>query len=277
MLRTRTDLVAFRKTLATPDMAEAARQVDIRAKALGGVRLVVQGPTPDRFTWAGVKADTGPTECPPQVSMRLTGREVQMRLQLVDTAGLSPVEQRRREVEMLWGIAVPCGFTPWNRYPLAGRCDDVFHFFGPWQVLYDSLLGEGRGEEAWPSLCVAAQVDVGKWEGGRGTERLVQAHLHRLGIPCGVVDGVIGPRTTAGMRAMGLPNGGMTLEGVAAHLSALSPPRATTSGRRRGSVSVDGDVVAVSTGKVALTRTPSGYSFAIDGPGRVILDVGGSS
>ena len=269
----RTNLVAFRKTLTTPDTAEALRQVDLRAAAMGGVRLTIQGMTPDRFTWAGVKGDAGPTECPPERSMRLTGREVQMRLQFIDAKG----DPRQREVEILWGVAVPCGFTPWNRYPLAGKADDIFHFLGPWQVLYDSLLGEGRGEVAWPSLCVAAQVDVGRWEGGRVTEYMVQAQLHRLGIPCGGVDGVVGPRTLAGLKAMGLPNGGMTMEGVATHLSAISPPCTTATSRKRGSISVEGDVHAVSTGKVALVRTPSGYSMTIDGSGRVILDLGGSS
>lgn len=269
----RTELVAFRKTLATADVAEAIRQVEIRAKALGGVRLIVQGPTPDRFTWSGVKSDPGGTACSPPLSMRLTGREVQLRLQIVDAKG----DVRQKEVEVLWGVVVPCGFTPWNRYPIAGQGDDLFHFLGPWQVLYDSLLGEGRGEVAWPSLCAASQVDVGRWEGGRVTEYMVQAQLHRLGIPCGAVDGIVGPRTLAGLKALGLPNGGMTMEGVAKHLSAMSPPRIMPVARRRGSVSVEGEVSAVSSGKVSLVRVPSGYSMTIDGPGRVILDVGGAS
>lgn len=273
----RTELVAFRRTMVTEDVAEAIRRVELRAAALGGVRLVVQGPTPDRFSWEGVKADPGPTECPAYASMRPTGRELQMRVQLVDTSVGTPAERRQREVEILWGLAVPCGFTPWTRYPLAGRCDDVFHFLGPWQVLYDSLLGEGRGELAWPSLCAAAQVDVGRWEGDKALERFVQAQLHRLGVVCGQVDGVVGDRTTSALRGLGLMNGGMTFAEAATRLSRMDPPKGRRAERRRGFISVDGHVAAVASGKVALVRNPQGYAMAIDGPGRVIIEVGDDS
>ena len=267
----RTDLVAYRRTLVTPDVAEGVRQLELRAAAHGGVRLVVQGPTPDRFSWEGVKAEPGPTECPPPISMRSTGRELQLRVQLVDSP-LPVAERRQAEVEALWGLAVPCGFTPWLRYPLAGRGDDVFHFLGPWQPLYDSLLGEGRGEVAWPSLCIAAQVDVGRWEGSREVERFVQAQLHRLGVPCGALDGVVGVRTTESLRGLGVS--GIPFGDIAAKLAAITPPVPPRGERRRGFISVDGHASAVASGKVALVRNPQGYAITIDGPGRVILDVG---
>ena len=197
-----------------------------------------------------------------------------MRVQLIDPAAVPVAERRQMEVDILWGLLVPCGFTPWLRYPLAGPGDDVFHFLGPWQVLYDALLGEGRGELAWPSLCVAAQVDVGKWEGDRSIERFAQAQMHRLGLPCGAVDGIVGPRTQTALRWIGLPANGDSFEGAAAKLGTLNPPKPTPQGRRRGFISVDGSVSAVASGKVALTRSPQGYALAIDGPGRVILDVG---
>lgn len=267
----RTDLVAFRRSLATPDLAEGVRQMELRAAAHKGIRLVVSGPTPDRFSWQGIKSDAGPTECPPHMSMRNTGREVQLRVQILEPSG-TVAERRQREVEVLWGLAVPCGFTPWLRYPLAGRGDDMFHFLGPWQTLYDSLLGEGRGEEAWPSLCVAAQVDVGRWEGDRQVERYVQAQLHRLGVACGAVDGIVGPRTTEALRGVGLT--GVSFAEAAVKLAGMEPPRGQRAERRRGFISVDGSCVAVSSGKVALMRNPQGYTLSIDGPGRVILDVG---
>jgi hypothetical protein len=204
--------------------------------------------------------------------MRPTGREVQLRLQLPGLQG-DPLDRRQREIEVLWGIVVPCGFTPWTRYPLLGSGDDVFHFLGPWQVLYDSMCGEGRGEEAWPSLCVAAQVDVGRWEGDRTVERFVQAQLHRLGVPCGAVNGVVDERTLAGLRALGLK--GLRLEEAATRLASLAPPRPHAEQRKHGFISVDGDAVAVTSGKVAAIRTPQGFALTVDGPGRVILDVGG--
>ena len=270
----REDLVAFRRTLATPDTVEAVRQLELRAAAHGGVRLVIQGPTADQFSWVGVKSDAGPTECPPHASMRPTGRELYLRAQLIDAKG-SPAERRQAEVEILWGLAVPCGFTPWLRYPLAGRGDEVFHFLGPWQPLYDSLLGEGRGEAAWPSLCSAAQVDVGRWDGGRVAERFVQAQVHRLGVPCGAVDGVVGPRTAGALRGLGLAE--TAFSDVASRLAAMNPPKPMKAERRRGFISADGHISAVASGKVALVRNPQGYALVIDGPGRVILEVGEES
>lgn len=267
------ELVAFRRTLVTLDVMAAVNQLERRAVELGGIRLVIQGPTQDRFSWAGVKAEPGPTGQPPATSMRATGRELQIRVQILEN-GLPPADKRRREVETLWGLAVPCGFTPWNRYPVPGHGDDVFHYLGPWQVLCDSLLGEGRGEEAWPSLCAAAQVDVGKWEGDRTTERFVQAQVHRLGVPCGPIDGVVGERTIASLRGLGLAGHGKSFSEMASRLSTMTVPEPRRSERRRGFISVDGPAVAVSSGKVALTKNLQGYAITVDGPGRVILDVG---
>src|SRR4051812_36387364 len=126
----RIDLVAYRRTLVTPDTAEGVRQVELRAAGLTGAKLVFQGPTPDRFDWRGIKAEPGPTGCPPHASMRGTGREVHLRLQIEGLTG-DPADRRRREIEALWGLVVPSGFTPWNRYPLAGPGDDLFHYLGP--------------------------------------------------------------------------------------------------------------------------------------------------
>lgn len=270
----RLDLVAFRNSLLTPDTAEAIRRVELRAAAVGGVRLSFLGPNARGFTWETGRSDPGPTGMPPHASMRNTGREVRLRLHLIDPGGLSPEDVRRKEVEILWGAAVPCGLVPWTRYPLPGPGDDVFHHFGPWQPLYDSLLGEGRGELAWTSVCAAAQSDVGKWEGDRAVERFVQAQVHRLGIPCGAVDGVVGDRTQSALRALGVR--GMRLEEVAAHLAQMTPSRAAAESRGHGYIIV-GDIQAnaVASGKVALMRTLQGYTVAVDGPGRVILDLGG--
>lgn len=271
----RIDLVALRNSVVTPDTAEAIRQVEIRAGALGDVRLIYEGTQAADCAWAAVQRTPGPTECPPPLSMRPTGREVRLRLQFKEFSG-TPDLRRRREIEVLWGLAVPCGLIPWMRYPLPGKGDDVFHYLGPWQGLYDSLCGEGRGDLAWPSLCCAAQVDVGKWEGDRIVERFVQAQLHRLGIPCGAVDGIVSERTTEALRALGIK--GMRLDEAAAYLATLNPPKAAQEERRHGYVVVpDRPVSVVTNGKIAAVRTPQGYALTIDGPGRVVLDVGESS
>jgi hypothetical protein len=68
----------------------------------------------------------------------------------------------------------------------------------------------------------------------------------------------------------------MRMEEVARYLMALEPPTTQrTAERKHGFIAVpDTHAVAVSTGKVALMRTPQGYTLTIEGPGRVILDVG---
>ena len=198
--------------------------------------------------------------------MRPTGREVRLKVTLEGQ------EDGERELAALWGLAVPLGFVPWSRYPLPGPGDDVFHYLGPWQSLYDSLCGEGRGDEAWPSLCCAAQVDVGRWEGTRTAERVVQAQLHRLGVPCGAVDGVVGERTLGALRALGVQ--GLRLEDVGEHLVKMVPPRLPKGARVVGQIIVPGGKVnALAHGAVSLTRTAQGYAMTVDGPGRGILAV----
>lgn len=269
----RTNLTPLRKTLVTADVAEALRCLELKVAAIDGARLIFQGPTPDRFSWQGVRSEPGPSACPPHVSMRLTGREVHLRLQLTKLTGGDPHVRRQREVEALWGLAVPCGFTPWTRYPIAGVGDDLFHFLGPWQVLYDALLGEGMGEFAWPSLCAAAQGDVGKWEGDRAEERFVQAQLHRIGLACGPVDGVVTDRMLGALRAVGLR--GLRFEEAAGRLATVEIPKPDVEARRHGFISFGGGATAVTAGAVAVMRTPQGFAFTVDGPGRIILDVGG--
>lgn len=267
----RTDLLLYRRTLLTEDTADAVRRLELSAAKIPGVRLTVQGPEASQFRWGEPR---GPSACADHISMRPTGRELYLSLTLPDMSGDS--EEKQREcLAVLWGIAIPCGFIPWNRNPLPGHGDQLFHYPGPWQSLYDSLLGEGRGEAAWASYACAAQVDVGKWEGEREVERFVQAQLHRLGMACGPVDGQIGERTTQAMHALGLPQEGSSLSETATYLATLDPPEAAQTSRTHGFISVpDPNAVAVSTGKVSIQKTPAGFALTVDGPGRVILDLG---
>ena len=261
----RTNLVAYRSSVLTPDTAEALRHVERNvAKWPRDLRLTFQGVRRGDANWKGCGTS-------PHLSMRPTGREVRLRLHL--PKGMDSSESRYREVSMLWGFVVPLGFTPWNRYPIPGPEDDLFHFLGPWQPLFDHLCGEGRGELAWPSVCCAAQSDVGTWEGDRKVERFVQAQLHRLGLHCGPVDGIIGERTSQALRALGVV--GKTLEETATTLQGYEPPPKPKSERRFGHVVIDGDDVTVfAHGEIAAQRTHQGVALAIDGPGRVILDIG---
>lgn len=264
----RLSLVAYRKAAITPDLAEAMRQLEMRAAQAGGMRLAFKS-RPQGLDWAKAEREPGPTECPPAASLWIAGREARIRIHFT-----SRPANRWDEVSLLWSLAVPLGFTPWSRYPMPGRTDEVFHFLGPWQGLYDHLCGEGRGELAWPSVCAAAQVDVGRWQGDRWLERFVQAQLHRLGHHCGPVDGVVGPRTLAALRSIGLHSG--TLEKAAQALCEHETPEVSERQRKVGYIIAPGQDLAVNAfGRVQSTRTRNGAALTIDGPGRVVIDVQG--
>jgi hypothetical protein len=261
----RTNLIAYRSSVVTPDVAEALRHVEIKvSKWQAGLGLTYKGVERGEANWRGGGNS-------PELSMRPSGREVRLRLTL--PKGTPTPEDRHKEVAMIWGFAVPLGFTPWNRYPVPGPEDDLFHFIGPWQPLFDHLCGEGRGELAWSSVCCAAQSDVGSWEGDRRVERFVQTQLHRLGLHCGPVDGIVGDRTTMALNALGVR--GKTLDETAGVLSKFELPPKPKTERRFGHIILDGDDVAVfAYGGIAAQRTKQGVALAIDGPGKVILDIG---
>ena len=261
----RTSLVAYRSSVVTPDTAEALRRLELAAAKIPGVKIHYRGVNSRDTAWG--EADRGPTECPHDISMRPSGREVYLKV--------SSERSEHDNLALLWGLAVPLGFVPWNRHLVLGRGAEVFHFFGPWQVVYDSLCAEGRGESAWSSVCCAAQVDVGKWEGGRSTERFIQAQIHRVGIDIGPVDGVIGERTAQALQGL-LVEG--SLEDRAEALSKYRRPPVPATGAQVGHLILPTeDVVVVSYGGVASTKTGQGYALSVTGPGKIIIDVGGGS
>jgi hypothetical protein len=261
----RAPLVSWRRSMIAYDAIEALRRVDKRARSLSvpGLVMKMSAFSSDDSTWDGVVQRPAEPKLPPELSMRPAGRQFSIEV-------LAPGISKQGLVELAWVVAVPSGFTPWNRYPVAGAQDDVFHYLGPWQSLYDTMLSEGMGELAWPSTCAAAQVDVGRWGGGREVERFVQAQLHRVGQRCGPVDGVITDRVSASLRSLGLTG---DLATVAAQLSKLPDPIVARSKMRSGFISGGQDVHATSSGRAYLTRTPSGYSYSYDGGGRIIVDV----
>jgi len=210
-----------------------------------------------------------PAVPPPEgpLSLCQAGRQVVLRLH---QEGAGP----QQALNAAWGHAVPLGFTPWNRYPLAGSgADDVFHFCGLWRIVYDRLMSEGRGHLAWPSMCCAAQVDAGVWKGDKAEERFVQAQLHRVGRNCGPVDGVIGPRTTECIDMLGLKRAAFPK--VLEHLKGMDVPRVEIQPRQVGHIALPGRKLTVSSfGGVKVTKTTQGATLTVEGPGRVILDVG---
>ncbi|MDB4278217.1 hypothetical protein N9917_01305 [Deltaproteobacteria bacterium] len=266
----RIDRIVYRSSAITPDTAEVLRLLEQRAAKYGNVLIEYKGP--DRYaTWDTMKGPN-PTQTPAHLSLRPAGREVSLRARIKDWEG-SEEGRRQAEVNLTWELAVPLGFVPWDRYPLPSDSDTVFNYFGIWRRLHDQLCGEGRGELAWPSVVAAAQTDAGTWEGDRSTERFVQGQLHRLGAPCGPVDGIIGERTQLAIRFLGLH--GMSLDELAKHLRGTPTPQSDNPGERQfGYIVLPGwKVLANSYGEVHTTHIPQGVALTVDGPGRIVIDV----
>jgi len=243
------------------DVTRALAALSARALKHSQYTLTVHAPSP--LSWEKVVENPGPCGNPPERSPLPAGREVYLWLE-----GPGTTEVR---LGLLWGLAVPLGFVPWQRYPEPGPTQQVFHFWGPWRVLEDQLVAAGRGEAAWPGLCAAAQCEIGTWEGPNAQTRLVQAHIHRLGHACGPIDGVVGPITVQALAAAGL--GKLSLEEALVQLKervAPPPPRAL----RRGRLELDVPATVHASGGVRAVRTPHGFMLTIAGDGRLIVDVG---
>lgn len=249
----RQSLISFRGLLLTKDTAQAVEALEARA-AETGWRVRLLGPAPG-------SQDGNPLSLVP------AGREVHAILEQGDSSEQS-------SLNAMWGCAVPLGFTPWCRYPLVGEPrSNVFHYFGPWRALHDRVLSEGRGHLAWPSVCCAAQCDVGQWAGDHTTERLIQAQLHRVGRNCGPIDGVLGPRTAMAIQSLGL--GQVAVGKLLEHLYRLGEEKRPASPRQVGYIALPNRQMTVSAvGGVKVARTKQGAMLTVDGPGRVVVDIG---
>lgn len=177
-------------------------------------------------------------------------------------------------LNVLWSLAVPLKFTPDARFPVATWSGvNRFRFLGPWQIVLDRALAEGRGDRAWNSLFNAVHADVGIYSGHKQDEIFVQTQLHRLGLNPGPIDGVIGARTATAIEALGLKRG--TLAKVAVDLQTREPAPVPVEARQAGYVSFPGREVTVETfGEVRAVQTGSGAAVTVDGPGRVVVDIG---
>ena len=250
----RLSLVNFRGRTLTEDTVKAVTSLEERLSD-SGWKMLLLGPSP------------GSEEDDP-MSLVPAGREIHLSL---EREGM-PSDQEI--LNALWGHAIPLGFTPYSRYPIPDSSDTVFHYYGPWRTLMDRLFAEGRGHLAWPSLCAAAQVDVGRWKGDKATERFTQAQLHRTGHNCGPVDGEIGPRTARAIESLGLVR--VSLADVHRHLMQVQDSTPTPTERRTGSLQLPGQKFNIGViGGIKVTRTSTGAALTIDGPGRLVIDIGG--
>lgn len=252
----REKLIRFGVLTVTPDTAQVLEKA-ARQAVLHGFKIDFQKPEP---WW----------ELPASLSMLSAGRGVFMRAVFEEDVPL-PLRLAR-----LWAVTVPLQITPWDRDPLPSATEHVFHYLGPWQTLYQRLIASGEGEHAWVSACIAAQCDVGVWEGDRKIERFVQAQLHRIGQNPGPVDGRIGPRTVAAIHALGMKSL-KDLKVLAEELKNRQTGVISSRNRVYGHVVVPGREMSVAAhGKVRAVKTAQGVALTVDGPGRVIVDIEGA-
>lgn len=238
--------------IVTPDTQAAIRALEKRAFGMGKWKLIF-----------------GAATCKGTNSLAPAGRELRLRLHRSD-------KSHQEALNALWACAIPLGFTPNDRWPRPSETDAVFYFLGPWQALNDRLLAEGRGHLAWPSVCIAAQIDVGVWSGDKETERFIQAQFHRIGMNVGPLDGVIGTRTAAAIAALGLDR--PTLAKAQVYLQTAEPrttPPRSTKQAVRGHLTVPGHVVRVQAfGAVkAQQHGQAGAFLTANGKGRFVVEV----
>ena len=264
----RESLVLARGGSITADAAEALRQLEVRCNERGNVRVDASPTSANLHQW-----DSWQLPGQPEWSLIPSGREVPIHLEFVESE-VPKEHEEAHGLAVLWALAIPCGFTPLARYPVPDRdgSANIFHCLGPWQILYDHLMGEGRGETAWSSLCAAAQSDVGAWQGERKIECFIQAQLHRVGVNVGPIDGQIAHRTLTGLKRLGLD--GMPLTDAAGRLAEMRSEKPQPQERNIGHIVVPGQNLAiVCSGQVYSTKTANGAALTIDGPGRVVLDL----
>ena len=97
-------------------------------------------------------------------------------------------------------------------------------------------------------------------------------HLHRLGIHCGPIDGVIGARTLNALKTLGLARKSLS-ESVGIVSQWENPKQEPTSGNA-GHIYLGGRNSTVFTaGQVHAINTGNGYTISIEGQGRIIIEI----
>ena len=239
-------LISYRGIKTTEDVQKGIAALEDRLAKIGDVFLK---PFPSNLS-----------------SLGACGRELRLELH-------SDKYTKEQCVLLLWGNAIPCGFTPLDRYPNLGlETSPVFHFYGQWQVLLDNHFKEGAGEFAFDSLCCACACEVNLWEGGRFLERKIQSDLHRLGYSVGLVNGVLEEAAQQALRSLGMA--GLSLEVIAERLGTLSKPNPAKKEDKTGYLVLPNIPHRVySYGEVNTVTTTNGASITARGAGRIVVDL----
>jgi hypothetical protein len=218
------------------------------------------------FGWVIDLCDT-----PITTDLAPSGREICFEMKHIDGFNTDTQDQ----INALWGLAIPMGFTPYNRYPLNDSISFMFHYLGCWQPLTDRILAEGRGNHLWSSLVCACLVDIGEWKGNKALVRMIQTQLHRIGYNCGIIDGIVGSRTLKCIQANNLQ--GLELSEIAEILiKADKKDQASSEKTTKGFVSLPNRQFQVTSyGKVLTVKNNNGVAIESgDTGGRLIIDIG---
>ena len=246
----RIGLVEFGNFKITEDTKKAVNLLIVRAK---------------NFGWIVDLCET-----PISTEMGALGREVCFEMKHNGDFEASTQDK----VNALWGLAVPLGFTPYNRYAIDDSLSFMFHHFDCWTPMMDRILAEGRGHQMWGSLVCACSVDIGVWKGDKTLVRMIQAQLHRIGYNCGVIDGIVGSRTLKCIQANNLE--GMELVEIAKILIKKHKRESNVSKKTtKGFISIPERQFQVTTyGNVQTVKSTNGVSVETKSGGRLVIDIG---
>lgn len=238
-------LVTHRSSFVHPECLDALHKLNARGKEAGWKKLQVEG------------CSFGSHQFTP-LSALYTGREFHIQID-------APIES-------LWSVAIPLGFIPWNRYPVQDDNAHIFHYYGKWAPLIDFLHSEGMGEWAWSSFCCASLLEIGSWEGDKPIERAIQMHLHRLGIHCGPIDGIIGERTLQSLKTLGLSE--LRNQEILEKIQNWDFPEPVVKKQGLGHLHLGShDAKVFTSGGVKAIQSHNGYTISIQGSGRIIVFV----
>ena len=245
----RTGLISMRGLKVVPELSEAIRQLEKALAKVGDVRLKVCAPT--------ITSE-----------MSVAGRELELSL-------VSEKYEKKECVFILWGCAIPLGFTPMDRYPnLNTETKNIFHFLGEWNVYLSNLMSMGMGEYAWQSVCLAAQFDVGVASTTYNNQkvRYIQSQLGRWGLYKGLVNGIMSPDLQTSLATLGIQS--LSDEEIIDFLNKGVVSEKTLSKTRTGFLSLPQVPFRVSSyGRVHTNQTKEGVEVVVEGSGRVVLDI----
>lgn len=234
-------LVNYRGCLINKECLSTLQQIDKQCKERDLSPITFKGTTPD-YTFS---MDTAVH----------TGREIHI---ISDNP-----------ISAIWGTVIPLGLIPWNRYPVQNQDSHRFIYYGKWKGLIDSLHSQGLGEFAWSSFMCASSLEVDRWEGKETLIRKIQSELHRLGLHCGPIDGMLNQPTLQMVRKLGLLD--LNLEDILNNLL-IRQVQQSTELSTSAYFHVDYPVQVFTSDSIQSVKINSGYKFFVNGTGNVILE-----